>query len=187
MLGFTDSEPGWKAGHGKSGTNYIDINSEGDRQEALEAIARLRKEADIVIVSMHWGPNMREHPTVLFIDFAHRMIDHGADIIHGHSAHIFQGIEVYKNKLILYDTGDFIDDYVVDPWLKNNHSFFYMVTVGDSGLLTLRLFPVLISHYQVNLARGDNARWSMQRVQHLSAQFGTVISDEGGLTFPDRK
>lgn len=185
MLGFTDNEPGWKAGPGKSGTNYIDINSARDRQEALEAIARLRKEADILIVSIHWGPNMRDQPSGLFVDFAHRMIEHGADIIHGHSAHIFQGIEVYKNKLILYDTGDFVDDYAVDPGLKNNHSFFYAVTVGADGVLKLRLVPVLISHYQVNLARGDNYRWSIQRVQQLSARFGTLISDEGVLTFPN--
>jgi poly-gamma-glutamate synthesis protein (capsule biosynthesis protein) len=183
MLGFTDNEPGWKAGPGKSGTNYIDINRETDRQEALGAIDRLRKQADLVIVSIHWGPNMQEHPSPLFIEFAQRMIDHGADIIHGHSAHISQGIEVYKNKLILYDTGDFVDDYAVDPLLKNNHSFLYTVTVGAQGIMSLRLVPVLISHYQVNRAKGDNYRWSMQRVQQLSAQFGTVIRDDGTLRF----
>ena len=45
-------------------------------------------------------------------------------MIHGHSAHLFQGIEFYKGKLILYDTGDFVDDYQVDPLLRNDRSFF---------------------------------------------------------------
>ena len=43
------------------------------------------------------------------------MIDEGIDIIHGHSAHIFQGIEIYKNKVIMYSTGDFVDDYAIIP------------------------------------------------------------------------
>ena len=39
----------------------------------------------------------------------------GVDIYYGHSAHVFQGVEVYRGKPILYDTGDFIDDYAVNP------------------------------------------------------------------------
>ena len=63
------------------------------------------------------------------------MIDSGADIIIGHSAHNFQGIEQYHGKLILYDTGDFVDDYVVDPYLKNDHSFFYRMNLKKTGNL----------------------------------------------------
>jgi poly-gamma-glutamate synthesis protein (capsule biosynthesis protein) len=122
---------------------------------------------------------MREEPSPQFIEFAHRMIEHGADIIHGHSAHIFQGIEVYRNKLICYDTGDFVDDYAVDPILKNNHSFFYTVTAGRQGIQKLELVPVVISRYQVNKATGESYRWCMNRVRQLSAKFGTVISDAG--------
>lgn len=110
ILGFTDNEPGWKAGTFTSGVNYIDISNEEDCNKALMNIAKLHKETDLVIVSIHWGPNMQAEPERHFIDFAHAMIDHGAAIIHGHSAHNFQAIEVYKHKLILYDTGDFVDD-----------------------------------------------------------------------------
>jgi hypothetical protein len=60
------------------------------------------------------GYNMQEEPSDTFTNFAQDMVDHGVDVIHGHSAHIFQGIEIYKEKLILYDTGDFVDDYAVD-------------------------------------------------------------------------
>ena len=45
--------------------------------------------------------------------FAHHLIDVGAvDLIHGHSSHHFKPVEVYRNKVILYGCGDFIDDYV---------------------------------------------------------------------------
>jgi poly-gamma-glutamate synthesis protein (capsule biosynthesis protein) len=179
VLGFTDNEPGWKAGTSSMGVNYIDISGKDDRNRALLNIAQLRNETDIVIVSIHWGPNMQEFPAKHFIDFAHEMTEQGADIIHGHSAHNFQGVEVYNHKLILYDTGDFVDDYVVDPILKNDHSFFFRVEAGKQGVAKLELIPVLISGYQVNLAIDEDYKWSIQRMQYLSAKFVTKVSDKG--------
>lgn len=179
ILGFTDNEARWKADMNSSGTNYISIYSKEDCNKALMAIAKLHNETDFVVVSIHWGPNMNEEPDSHFIDFAHEMIDQGADIIHGHSAHNFQGIEVYKHKLILYDTGDFVDDYAVDPILKNDHSFFYKVTLSGQKVEKLELIPVLISNYQVNLATDKDYKWCIQRMQHLSSKFGTKLSDRG--------
>jgi poly-gamma-glutamate synthesis protein (capsule biosynthesis protein) len=178
ILGFTDNEPGWKAGADNNGVNYINVSNEDDRERALLATEQLKKEADIVIISIHWGPNMKEFPEKNFIDFAHQMVDKGADVIHGHSAHNFQGIEVYHNKLILYDTGDFVDDYRVDPMFRNDHSFFFKVEADEKGVNKLKLFPVLISDYQVNLGSND-AKWSWQRMRYLSEKFGTKISEAG--------
>lgn len=179
ILGFTDNEPGWSADLSKSGINYIDISSKNSRQKVLEAILGIRVKTDVVVVSMHWGPNMREEPPDYFIAFAHDMVEMGADIIHGHSAHIFQGIEVYHNKLVLYDTGDFVDDYVVHQVLKNNHSFLFRVEVTRKGIERLKLIPVLISNYQVNQATGKSYEWSIKRMQQLSRRFGTIVSDTG--------
>jgi poly-gamma-glutamate capsule biosynthesis protein CapA/YwtB (metallophosphatase superfamily) len=179
LLGLTDNEPGWKAGARKSGINYINVSVKNQRQKVLKTIAEVRKNSDMVIISIHWGPNMREEPSDEFIAFAHEMAEHGADIIHGHSAHIFQGIEVYHNKILLYDTGDFIDDYVVDPVLKNNHSFLFLMEVSRKGIERMRLIPVLISNYQVNLAKEKSYEWSIKRMQRLSDRFGTIISDTG--------
>jgi poly-gamma-glutamate capsule biosynthesis protein CapA/YwtB (metallophosphatase superfamily) len=123
ILGYTDNEPGWKAGPENCGTNHIDVSDTKDKKRVLTAIQHLREEVDFLIVSIHWGPNMREEPPPAFIDFAHQVVQEGADVIHGHSAHIFQAIEVYNHKLILYDSGDFIDDYVVNPMLRNDLSF----------------------------------------------------------------
>ncbi|MNF62128.1 Capsule biosynthesis protein CapA [compost metagenome] len=179
ILGFTDNEPGWKAGGSWSGVNYIDVSNNEDCEKALIAIAELRKETDLLIVSIHWGPNMQAEPEQHFIDFAHAMIEQGADIIHGHSAHNFQGIEVYQHKLILYDTGDFLDDYAVDPFLRNDHSFLFKVEVSQKRIEKLVLVPVLISHCQVNLATIEDYKWSIKRMQKLSAKFGTEVSDKG--------
>ena len=179
VIGFTDNEPGWKAGVSSCGVNYIDISERNDRCKALLYIEQLRNATDIAIVSIHWGPNMCEEPSHEFIAFAHEIIDAGADIIHGHSAHNFQGIEIYNGKIILYDTGDFVDDYRVDPWLRNDHSFFFWVEVTNRQVTKLELIPVIISGCRVNLAKGEDYKWSIQRMLQLSASFGTRLNHLG--------
>lgn len=179
LLSFTDNEPGWKAGPEQCGTNYINVEEGRDKQRALEAVERLRPAVDLVVVSLHWGPNMREEPPHSFVTFAHQLVECGADIIHGHSAHIFQGIELYHNKLILYDIGDFLDDYMVHPAVRNDLSFFFLVELTGSAIERLRLVPVLISQNAVNRATGSEARWALKRMQELSAPFRTSISETG--------
>ena len=182
MLGFTDNEPRWRATPSQSGVNFINIFNHADQERALTSIQELKKEVDIAIISIHWGPNMKEKPDNAFVEFAHQMISHGADIIHGHSAHIFQGIEIFKNKLILYDTGDFVDDYVVDRFLRNNLSFFYMVKIDKNEIYRLQLIPARISNYRVNYALGSDSRWCIERIQELSRDFGTQVSSTGEVT-----
>ncbi len=179
VLGFTDNEYRWKAGPGRSGINYIDVGKLKDRQRALTSIKHLRKAVDLLLVSIHWGPNMQEEPPDVFINFAHQMVHEGADVIHGHSAHIFQAVEVFNHKIILYDTGDFIDDYVIDPVLRNNLSFYFQLTISNKGIEGLQLFPVTISHYQVNFSSQPEAEWSIRRLQQLSSRFGTSINADG--------
>ncbi|HWJ24977.1 MAG TPA: CapA family protein [Flavisolibacter sp.] len=178
MLGFTDNERNWKAQSATSGINFMNINSTGDKNAAFRSLTKLKAEDNLfTIVSLHWGANFIEHPSTLFISLAHELIDHGADMIYGHSAHIFQAIEVYNGKLILYDTGDFIDDYQVDPVLRNDLSFLYSLTFKQNKMEELNLIPVRISDCQVNIATGHDRQWCMKRIQELSVRFFTRIKD----------
>jgi poly-gamma-glutamate capsule biosynthesis protein CapA/YwtB (metallophosphatase superfamily) len=185
IIGCTDNEPGWNAGKTRPGTFYVNVN----KPEALVTeIKSLRPLVDILILTMHWGPNMRQKPTRAFVKFAHSMIDAGIDIFHGHSAHVFQGIEVYKEKLILYDTGDFVDDYRVNLPLRTDQSFFYIVKTDRKGIVELELVPVLISNMQVNLAAGAEYKEIVSRIKQLSEEFSTDIYEiNGRLVIPVRK
>jgi len=180
LLGFTDNEPGWRAGL-SAGTNYLDPFDTRDRLHALLAVEQLAREADLAIVSIHWGPNMRDKPDPAFVSLAHEMVEAGADIIHGHSAHIFQGIEVYHDKLILYDTGDYVDDYVTDVFLRNDHSFFFMAEASGKEVIRLQLVPVVISNCQVNMAPAADSSRAIRRIQRLSRPWQTDISPEGEI------
>ncbi len=176
IIGYTDNEPSWQAGPIKPGINYIRI---GDIKKIQNDVNAIRQQVDLVIVSIHWGPNMRKQPSNEFITFAHQMIDSGVDIIHGHSAHIFQGIEIYKNKLIMYDTGELVDDYQVDSQLRNDQSFLYTIYVNKGGIQKIKLIPIIISNYQANKTEGTLYTEILKRMQRLSKQFGTTIENDG--------
>lgn len=175
VLGYTDNEPDWKAGSAP-GINYVEVG-EVDRVRA--DVLKLKPKTDIIIVSYHWGPNMREKPVKSFIDFAHELLEMGVHIIHGHSAHIFQGVETYKDGLIMYDTGEFVDDYAVDAYLRNDLSFLFLCELNSSGLRKLKLIPLRIGNMQVNIAKGEDRSWSIERMKDLSSQLGT--------NFPERE
>lgn len=175
ILGYTDNEPGWKAETDKPGVHYIQV---GDIDIIKEDIKGIRNHVDILIATLHWGPNMRQRPTQEFINFAHAMIDAGIDIIHGHSAHILQGIEVYNNRLIMYDTGDFIDDYQVDPLLRNDQTCLFLVTVDQEGILEVRLVPALIEAMQVNKADKKTAQSILEHMKKLSLERGTHLDND---------
>ena len=178
VISFTDNEPGWAATNRSPGINFVPI-SPADRKLALlcSTIQRAREEgADLVIASAHWGPNMRQRPSAAFVAFAHTLMDLGVDVFHGHSAHVFQGIEIYKGKPILYDTGDFVDDYAVDPQLRNDQSALFRLQMNDAtGIDHIEIFPVLIEDFQVNLAEGRDFQEIANRIQRLCEEMGTHV------------
>ncbi|MFQ6016099.1 MAG: CapA family protein [Anaerolineae bacterium] len=181
VVAFADHFREYAATEVSPGTNIIPITVEEPYFSRVEqSIKAVRAAgADLVVFSIHWGPNMRHVPPPQFKEFARAVMDAGADIFHGHSAHVFQGIEIYKGKPILYDTGDLIDDYYVDEVHKNDQQFLFLVTATGSGVERIELVPVLISNAQVNMAHGAVVDQIYQRMQELSAAMGTEIRREG--------
>jgi poly-gamma-glutamate capsule biosynthesis protein CapA/YwtB (metallophosphatase superfamily) len=123
-----------------------------------------------------------QRPRELFRRFARAVIDRGVDVYYGHSAHVFQGVEIYRGKPILYDTGDFIDDYAVNPELRNDWSFLFRVSVVEGILERLDLTPVKLSYARVDLATGGEREKILDRMERLSAEMGTAFArHEGSL------
>jgi len=178
VIGATDNLPEWLATTDTPGVNYVEITPEGAARLA-EAVRTARAAADLLILSLHWGPNMRQRPADAFIRFAHEMLDAGADIIHGHSAHIFQGLEIYRKKVIMFDTGDFIDDYAVEPFLRNDQGFLFELAAGAGGVSNVVMHPTLIENFQANLARGKDRDEILDRMTALCAERGTRVERHG--------
>ncbi len=186
LLAFTDNEPPFAAGPDRPGTNYLPVSMEPQVLRRVEAAVEQARGAgaDVVVFSNHWGPNMVERPNQLFRRFARAVIDRGADVYYGHSAHVFQGVEIYKGKLILYDAGDFIDDYAVGERLRNDRSFVFRVSLEGRELRRLQLLPVSLQYARVELARGGEREAILGRMVDLSAEMGTnLVRREDWLVF----
>jgi poly-gamma-glutamate capsule biosynthesis protein CapA/YwtB (metallophosphatase superfamily) len=123
---------------------------------------------------------MNPRPSREFREFARRVIGAGADVFWGHSAHVVQGIELMDGSPILYDTGDFVDDYAVDPDLRNDQSALFVLQVGLHRVERLEVLPVTISDRQVRLARGSDRDGFVQRFSALCVEMGTTVVPEPG-------
>lgn len=175
LIGITDNEPSFAAGSARPGTYYMEIRPALNTLSLIEeSVEQLRcAGVKLVILSAHWGPNMVLSPPPWFRNFAHAVVDCGVDVFHGHSAHLFQGVELYKHGLILYDTGDILDDYAVEPILRNDWSFVFLVELNAEGLHWLRMVPVRLHYARVELARGEEFSAICHRMRSLCVAFNT--------------
>jgi len=101
----------WAARDGVPGVAYLPELSDDAVDAMLDRIRQSRRPGDITLVSIHWGANWGYDVPKGQVRFAHRLIDGGVDVIHGHSSHHPRRFEIYRDRLILYGCGDFIDDY----------------------------------------------------------------------------
>jgi poly-gamma-glutamate synthesis protein (capsule biosynthesis protein) len=173
-IAFTDNEPCWEAERTVPGVCYVPINVRSKRAQALfQLVEQAKARVDWLIVCAHWGGNWGYHVPREHVRFAHALIEHGADIIFGHSCHVFRGIELYHARPILYSCGDFIDDYHVDEVERNDESFVYVVEIADSGIHELRLYPTCIRDFQAQRTWGWYAKSIAAKMQDLCIKLKT--------------
>jgi poly-gamma-glutamate capsule biosynthesis protein CapA/YwtB (metallophosphatase superfamily) len=177
FLSFTDNEPSWEAGDDHPGIYHVPVDKPDERTADL--ISRVRKvsgRVDVLIVSAHWGGNWGCHPPPSHTALAHDLVRAGADIIFGHSPHVSRGVEIYEDALILYSTGDFVDDYVVDPVERNDRSWVFKIKIENKQVSSLHLHPIVIHQCQASLAKPDLAGEMISGMKELCALLGTESS-----------
>jgi len=166
IVAFADHEPGFAAGPGAPGIAYTDI------RHALPEWLHARG----AFVWPHWGPNMRASPLPRVRRAAHALREAGAVLVAGTSAHVFQGVEGN----VLYDLGDFLDDYARDPVLRNDHGMLFLVDLEPDGPRRIEAVPLKLDYCFTGLARGEDAAWIRQRFRDACAELGTELAEEGG-------
>lgn len=176
MFAFTDNEPDWEAQADTPGIYYIPIDLEDARaQQLFQNIQVLKPHVDYLIVSTHWGPNWGYSPPREHIPFAHALIDAGADLVFGHSGHIFRGVESYKRRPIIYCAGDFIDDYAVDEIERNDESMIFCLELCQGNEIIIDLYPSYISNFQAHIAEGCRRTDILKTMDGLCRQLGTHL------------
>ena len=143
-----------------------------------EDIARLREQVDLVAISLHWGVEESFTVTPEQVEFAHKLLDGGADIILGHHPHQFHGIEIYKGKPILYSLGNFIFDQN-DP--ENMETFIIEMNFEGVLLKSLEAVPVrILDKCRAVIQKETEAGKMLEREISLSGKLGTTCSVQNG-------
>ena len=141
-------------------------------------------DADAVLVTPHWGPNMKPGPIRRVRATASALVEAGASLVAGHSAHVFHGIE----RCILYDLGDFVDDYRTDPVLRNDLGLLFLVTLAPSRPTRIEAVPLKLEYCHTRVASGADADWIGRRFRRACAAFGTdVVESNGRLVVETRE
>lgn len=174
VVAFADHYPEYAADSGKAGTFVVEIGPNGVTEVQHAVRAARNRGADLVVVTAHWGPNMRTHPPEQFRRFARSILDAGADLWFGHSAHVFQGVEFYRDRPIIYDGGDFLDDYAVDRHLRNDRSLLWRIGWNEGPPL-VEAFPVELSFARTSRASPQAFEWIAERLAGLSEQMGSTL------------
>jgi poly-gamma-glutamate capsule biosynthesis protein CapA/YwtB (metallophosphatase superfamily) len=178
VIGATDHPRSYSAGPQRPGVAYADLE-EGVPDWLVDSVRGV--EADAVLVTPHWGPNMTREPPAHVRRAARVLSDAGATLVAGHSAHVFHGVA----GTVLYDLGDFIDDYAVDPRLHNDLGLLFIVTFDGPVPIRLEAVPLALDHCFTRLADGDDAAWITERFRSACAALGTEVRLSGGRLVVD--
>ncbi len=174
VIGVTDHPADFAAAPGRPGVAYADLRREDVPPWLLDAIGSL--DADAVLVTPHWGPNMSADPVRHVRGAASCLVGAGATLVAGHSAHVFQGI----GGPVLYDLGDFLDDYAVDRRLRNDLGLLWLVDLGEDGPRRVEGLPLKLGYCFTRLADGEDEQWIRRRFRSACAKLGTDVFEEDG-------
>lgn len=160
-------------------------------QYLFDGIEKAKQEnADLIIVSPHWGIEMDYHANATQQDLGHRLIDAGADLVIGNHPHVLQGMEYYKGKMICYSLANFSFGANRNPSDKKTAVYQQTFTFVDGVLQTeldAKIIPARVSgassynNYQPIIAEGDQKAEIIQIMNDISAPFGGVTFDENGI------
>lgn len=170
----------WAAAEREAGVNVLPALDPAGLRSVVGPVAEARRSGDRVVVSIHWGGNWGYRVPPAQREFAHRLVDSGAvDVVFGHSSHHPRGIEVYRDRLILYGAGDFLNDY---EGIGGRESFrpeltlMYFPELGPSGALRrLRMAPMRIHRLRLSRAAPEDARWLADTLDRESRKLTTRV------------
>jgi poly-gamma-glutamate synthesis protein (capsule biosynthesis protein) len=182
VFGFASESSGvpssWAAEEDRPGVNLLPDLSDATVARIAEQVATSKQAGDVAVASIHWGdnwgyeiPNERQR-------FARALIrTTGVDLVHGHSSHHRQAVELCDGKLILYGCGDFLDDYEgiggYEPY-RGDLVLLYAPTLNavDGTLRRLAMAPFRIRRFRLERASEGDAEWLCGVMDREARKFG---------------
>ncbi len=174
----------WAAAANRPGVNLLPDLSPRTLSAVAKQLRTKQRPGDIVVASVHWGGNWGYEIGAEETDFAHGLVEEaGVDLVHGHSSHHVKAIEVYRDRLILYGCGDFLDDYegiVGEEGYRDDLVLLYFASVrpSDGALAGLAMVPFQIRKFRLNRASPGDASWLRDVLTREGRKFGTAAEAE---------
>jgi poly-gamma-glutamate capsule biosynthesis protein CapA/YwtB (metallophosphatase superfamily) len=161
----------YAAGPDTYGIAHADLR-DGVPEWLLDRVAELATACDLVIAFPHWGPNMNDSPAPWQGRAASELQAAGADLVTGHSAHVFHGVGWGARGPVLTDLGDALDDYRIDSVLRNDLGLLAIWRPG-AGDDELELVGLKLDFCRTVLASGSDADWIAARLARACEPLGT--------------
>lgn len=179
----------WVATLENSGVSLLSDMSEVSVARIFEQIERVRQPRDVIVISLHWGPNWGYEVPEELTRFAHALIAKAnVSIIHGHSSHHAKAIDVHRNRFVLYGCGDFLNDYEGiggHESYRGDLALMYLADVDPitKDVVTFEVVPFQIRRLQLVRASKQDNDWVRQTLDRESQRFSTRLTEtsEGRL------
>jgi poly-gamma-glutamate capsule biosynthesis protein CapA/YwtB (metallophosphatase superfamily) len=173
----------WAATATRPGVDFLPSLSDAAASGLITRVRAARQRGDVVVVSLHWGPNWGHAVDNDQVRFARRLIDGGADLIYGHSSHHPRPVEVYRGRLVLYGCGDAINDYEGisghEQFRSDLRLLYFASLEADTGALAaLRMVPMQARKMRLRHASTADTQWMQAMLERISRPFGSRISHQ---------
>lgn len=171
----------WAAGAARPGVCFVGESDPSGASRLAARIARSKRQGDVVVCSVHWGPNWGHDVDPSDRRLAHALIEAGVDVVHGHSSHHPKAMEIHSGRLILYGCGDFLNDYEgigqQGPY-RSDLAVLYRLKVEAEGgaLVSLEMIPFLIRKFSLRRAPPRDIEQLRQELDRECARFGVSIA-----------
>lgn len=149
-----------------------------DSARIVTSVRDAKKQADLVLVSFHWGEEYATAPLPYQKALAHAVIDAGAALVIGHHPHVIEGVERYKDGLIAYSLGNFVFDQHEE---RGKRGIALGCLFTKNGVARAVLAPYVIRENRPQAPEPWEAREIMLTVQRYSAVLGTGVEIREGL------
>src|SRR5213080_1890574 len=168
----------WRATTSRAGVNLLEDLSEATAARIASQMRQFQQPGDLLVASIHWGSNWGYDIPPQQIAFAHRLVEEGVALVHGHSSHHVKAIEVFNGRLILYGCGDFLTDYEGISGYEDFRgdlalTYFVELDSRSGQLVSVQLVPMHMCRFRLEHVSAADARLLCDLLSHLGRRFGT--------------
>lgn len=146
----------------------------------LNTIKKNKSLFDFLVVSLHFNYEYEQWPLPSQRKLCHEIIDNGTDIIICHHPHIFQGVEIYKDKLIAYSLGNFFFSNIMSKigkelreWSKETkYSIILKIKLLQDLSYKYEVIPIYTDKdWQLKFIINEEKTKILERIKFLSLPF----------------